>query len=281
MKKVFAGVVLPVVAAAAIIGSGFSVWFFGENEVKTSADASVEVTNLLRIGTLTMEDKGTLVLDQTAAVRKYIANNGKADKKEYNKDAAANLDDKKTNATGFEALGVHFEAQKDSKFNGRITYTSPKGEGESAGKYMDEIANVAKLKIVTTITFENGESGSLSKYLTITKGKDSDIETIENKDNVYTITWKQGVKSINLPFGNIADASLKFGYAAYNKTTHYTGLYTTSDRDTDLDKAGDTGKVLETAEPHNTKEYDQLVKDVKGTSVKIDTVATIVEDTNA
>ena len=41
MKKIFAGVVLPTLAADAVIGSGFSVWFFGENQTKVSSEASV------------------------------------------------------------------------------------------------------------------------------------------------------------------------------------------------------------------------------------------------
>ena len=79
MKKIFAGVVLPTLAAVAVIGSGFSVWFFGENQDKVSTDASIAVENMIRIGELTMkEGESILHLDQTTDVRAYILdeNNG-------------------------------------------------------------------------------------------------------------------------------------------------------------------------------------------------------------
>ena len=90
MKKIFAGIVLPTLAAAAVIGSGFSIWFFGENQDKVSTTASIEVQNLLRIGNLTADSsEGLLHLDQTADVRAKILESSLV-----NADANKNFDPK-------------------------------------------------------------------------------------------------------------------------------------------------------------------------------------------
>ena len=63
MKKIFASIVLPNLAAAAIIGSGFSVWFFGENQDKASTTASIIVENRLKIGEVYMDEGEVHVFD--------------------------------------------------------------------------------------------------------------------------------------------------------------------------------------------------------------------------
>ena len=74
MKKIFASIVLPNLAAAAIIGSGFSVWFFGENQDKASTTASIIVENRLKIGEVYMDEGEVAVLhvDQTEGVRSEL-----------------------------------------------------------------------------------------------------------------------------------------------------------------------------------------------------------------
>ena len=62
MKKIFAGIVLPTLAAAAVIGSGFSIWFFGENQDKVSTEAGIAVDNILRIGEMGKNSSAVLHL---------------------------------------------------------------------------------------------------------------------------------------------------------------------------------------------------------------------------
>lgn len=274
MKKVFAGVVLPVVAAAAVIGSGFSIWFFGENEAKVDGEASVEVTNLLRIGELEMKSAGKMVLDQTKEVRTVLANSktkGMSSVENGNGNLVNNTEatklDGKTGESGFEARGVYF-TKASGDFDGKISYTSPSSNATlGAEKYLDEIGGIAQLKIVTKITFSDE---NLAKYLTVVKGSEK-VNNASKDGLTYTIEWVHGIKEINLPVDGTA-GDITFNYADYNG--QYSSLYTETDRDADIN--GEAA-VLGTAEPHNTKEYNVLVKDVKDAKVTIETTATIVE----
>lgn len=68
MKKFLIGFVLPAITALAVVGSGFSVWAF-EKENKSEALASIEVTQLAKIGTFKQAETSVLRLDQTLAGR--------------------------------------------------------------------------------------------------------------------------------------------------------------------------------------------------------------------
>ena len=126
MKKIFASIVLPNLAAAAIIGSGFSVWFFGENQDKVSTPVSIKVENLLKIGEVYMDEGEVAVLhvDQTEGVRSELL---KAEKNGYvNNDTGKNTDGKSDfdrAAFGVEANGIYL-APKDNQtiLTGNINY---------------------------------------------------------------------------------------------------------------------------------------------------------------
>lgn len=283
MKKIFAGVVLPVVAAAAVIGSGFSIWFFGENEAQVSGDASVEVTNLLRIGKLEMKQTGKMVLDQTEKVRTLLADYRKFNSEalnnanSFNADHSASVNDK--TGANFAANGIYFTKKSaDEGFDGKIKYThsSAVTDWDENQKFFDEITNVAKVEIVSRVTI----TADLASYLDVVVGDDTKVEAVtadaEKNAHTYAFKWKDNVTEIDLPYldSTLSTGAIKFNYAAYND--QYKTIYTTSgvDRDADIES---TNAALNTAEPHNTKEYVQLVGAAKNAKVTIETTATIVE----
>lgn len=283
MKKIFAGVVLPVVAAAAVIGSGFSIWFFGENEAKVDGTASVEVTNLLRIGKLEMKQGSKMILDQTEAVRTLLADNRKSNSEKlnnansFNKDHSAAVNDK--TGTNFVANGIYFSKETASDtFDGKIKYTHfvQVTDWDENQKFFDEITNVAKVEIVTRVTITD----DLASYLDVVVGDDSKVSAVTTEEekaaHTYAFKWADSVTEIGLPYldGTLTAGAIKFNYANY--AAQYSSIYTAAsvERDADIDS---TDAALDTAEPHNTKEYVQLVGAAKNAKVTIETIATIVE----
>lgn len=65
-KKFLLGTMVPALAAAAVIGSGFSMWYFGDaNSVKANQNANKEVAQLVRAGKIAVADSFTVRFDQT------------------------------------------------------------------------------------------------------------------------------------------------------------------------------------------------------------------------
>lgn len=70
-KKLLIGTILPALAAAAVIGSGFALWVF-DGEVRTSAyqeNITNDITQLVKVGTITPADAFKIQFDQTAGNR--------------------------------------------------------------------------------------------------------------------------------------------------------------------------------------------------------------------
>ena len=274
MKKIFASIVLPNVAAAAIIGSGFSVWFFGENQDKASTTASIIVENRLRIGEVYMDEGEVAVLhvDQTKGVRSEIL---KAEKNGYvNNDAGKNADGKSDfdrAANGVEAKGIYLAPRKGvENITGNINYHRPTDQYQ--------------VELVTEFKFEGGVKDFVGMKddfnadqgtMNIANGADGGV--------VYTFTWaekpdKDYYFSGHLPVRSGEDTSggainFAFEYLPYNnqytsgkdaKRTTTTGEYA-------------AGGVMATAEPHNDAEYSEMLTKI-GTDSKliITTTATIV-----
>ena len=65
-KKFLLGTIIPALAASAVIGSGFSMWYFGDaNSVKANQNASKEVAQLVRVGKIAVADSFTVNFDQS------------------------------------------------------------------------------------------------------------------------------------------------------------------------------------------------------------------------
>lgn len=70
-KKLLIGTILPALAAAAVIGSGFALWVF-EGEVKTSTvqgNITHDITQLVKVGTIDQASAFKIQFDQTANTR--------------------------------------------------------------------------------------------------------------------------------------------------------------------------------------------------------------------
>lgn len=283
MKKIFAGVVLPTLAAVAVIGSGFSVWFFGENQDKVSTNANVAVENMIRIGNLKMDVTNMkLHLDQTKAVRDYIlgstdyvssATNGNLDKKSnYNKTAfGANT----------ASNGVYLTA--DAGFDGYIDY-------DHCG--YDLIPGVDKFEIVTTFEF----TGAIKDYVGITT-TNAELGTWTKKGEtagVFEFKWNTPdptlgggvVTKMKLPmdkFDAAGSEGFKFEYLKYDSSKHYLKGEGRSIDGIDAKRTTytDASSVMATVEPHTDAEYKKMNSDVTmsadSSKLTITTVATLVD----
>ena len=275
MKKFFAGIVLPVIAATAVIGSGFSIWFFGENQNRVSADANVEVENMVRVGNLTMKSGDlTLHLDQTKAVRNFIldpANEYVSSETNKNADGKSNYD-----ATAFgantAANGIYLT--DTTSFDGYIDY-------DQSG--YDLIPGVTKYEIVTTFKF----TGAVKSYIGVntTNEELGTWTTWDEANGVYEFKWKTtdpagnvGIEQIQLPMNSgdaAGDNGFKFEYLPYDPVKHYVGS-----ADAKRTEYAATS-LMGTVEPHNNAEYIKLRSDIKNpaetSKLSITTVATLVE----
>lgn len=264
MKKIFAGIVLPTLAAAAVIGSGFSIWFFGENQDSVSTNASLKVDNLLRIGdVVTSSDKADLHLDQTADVRTEILKASGS----YVKDATFNEDEYNNYSAKdkVSAKGIYLTSQDGADtFDGKIKYTP------SAAPKVDHLDGACKVQIVTTFTF----TGDAVKFV----GMDTTDTANGTWDptspaGTYKFTWKDGATEMNLPMNTAigTTAEFKFVYVTGNPYTEMT-----SGMD-DKRTTGYATDTMKTAEPHNDDEYNFMTEKVAAGNLTIETVATIIE----
>ena len=72
-KKLLIGTVLPLLAGAAVIGAGFSLWFFNDASVEIAqTNVSKNVTQLVEIGTITTADDFTVVFDQATRANDLV-----------------------------------------------------------------------------------------------------------------------------------------------------------------------------------------------------------------
>lgn len=275
MKKIFAGIALPTLAAVAVIGSGFSVWFFGENQDKVSTNASIEVQNLLRIGEMGKNSSAVLRLDQTNGVREKILTSDLVDKttKDGNFDKKSNFSETDF-GKGTATNGLYLVGTGTTAFDGEIKYTAP------TDGYVDSLAD-SHVEIKTTFKFEGGIANyvGMDAYNTTTGALKTGWEETDAANGLYVYTWQTETAN-TLPMltaGAVSVSTFKFAYVAYN------GQYgTLSTGEVDSNRAGATGDyaargVMATAEPHTDKEYSKMLADVKtGSSLTITTTATIV-----
>lgn len=278
MKKIFAGIVLPTLAAVAVIGSGFSVWFFGENNTAVSTNGSIKVENLLRIGDLTTDiSSADLHLDQTAAVRTEILKDTTnyvniTDKDNKNLDAKSTYN-KDAMGKDADAKGIYLtDNTTDTKATEfKISYNSP-----TAKQYFDYIKDYAKVEIKTTFTF----SANAAKYVGMDT-TDTSKWKVNTDKTTYTYTWAvtnvadKNALSKSLPLNTgTGSTDFKFVYLPYE--SQYAGV-------NGLDANRTSTSVvdaLKTAEPHTDGEYSAMVTALNDATLKIETVATIVKAGN-
>ncbi len=69
MKRTIIKGLLPLMAGVAVIGSGFSIWFFNNTNVTNTQNPTLSITKLADVGTLASPDEFKLVFDQSVAGR--------------------------------------------------------------------------------------------------------------------------------------------------------------------------------------------------------------------
>lgn len=264
MKKIFASIVLPNLAAAAIIGSGFSVWFFGENQDKVFTTASIKVENCLKINEVRMYEGEVAVLhlDQTKGVRSELLKAEKTGKSDFD-----------SGASRVKAEGIYLAPKKDVKdFNGNINYDQT-----------TNLEGTCKLELVTEFKFEGGVKDFVGMKNNF-KSEKGTMDSANSADGVvYTFKWATVPTPYNyaghLPVRSGEDTSggnaidFVFEYLEYNNQ------YTTGK---DAKRGGTEttyakGGVMATAEPHNDAEYSEMLTKIGDNSkLTITTTATIV-----
>ena len=272
MKKIFASIVLPNLAAAAIIGSGFSVWFFGENQDKASTTASIKVENCVKINEVRMYEGEVAVLhlDQTKGVRSELLKAEKTGKSDFGR-----------GAFGVEANGIYLAPKKGVKDD------TTGGEKNITNINYDQTTNLegtCKLELVTEFKFEGGVKDFVGMKNDF-KPEKGTMDTPNSADGVvvYTFKWATVPTSYNyaghLPVRSGEDTSggnaidFAFEYLEYNNQ------YTTGK---DAKRGGTEttyakGGVMATAEPHNDAEYSEMLNKIGDNSkLIITTTATIV-----
>lgn len=176
MKKFLVSIIVPSAAAIALVGSGFSVWYYGNHQVNASNSLSVEVKNVLKIGSLSGGSDGKLTFDQTSDGRKVVMNNTTDD------------------ISSTEATGLTFTLTDNE--NKTITYTSP-SDGVDSGTFgSDEV----RVEIKTKITLNE----TLAKYVTV----DTTDANMTGSGTTFTYTWAG--KQLDL------STFVTFKYASYS-----------------------------------------------------------------
>lgn len=239
MKRFLVSILVPAAAAIAVVGSGFSVWYFGDKQVSKNSSADLEVKNMLHVGTFAdMSSKFKLTLDQTEADRDQ-ALKGTTD-----------------DLAGLEKTGIKL-TNSDSTKSSTITYVKPTQENVvDQGTFG---GTDVKLVIITTFTID----ADLAKWVKVSNVTGDGI--LSSQDNVYTYTWKAKDTTSDAQTALDLVTGVTWGYVEKTATSPY-GSLATANRD-----------GFDTWEPLNAAEYSAMYAAVKGKSITISTVAKLVK----
>lgn len=255
MKRFLVSILVPAAAAIAVVGSGFSVWYFGDKQVETKTDASTGVKNMLHIGTFEgMSTNFKLHFDQTAEGRnKALKLKGIADP---STEALA----------GLEAEGI--KLTDESGISSTIKYvSSTAGNVVDSGTFgiaPDDIT--VAVKITTTFTVK----GALANWLVVNKVEGVTSTELPSEtptgtaDKVFTYAWDRSGATKQTELNLLTGIS--FGYAAI--TNQYNGK-------TDVVEAAKRAG-FPTCEPLNDAEYDVMYAAINDLTDAV-TIKTVAE----
>lgn len=177
MKKFLVGFALPAAAAIAVVGSGFSVWYFGDKE-QSENEASINVTELVKIGKFEQDQTSKIILDQTPEGRKV---NGKG------------------LGTDFEAQGIYMTGT-DANWKGTIEYVTSNSD-KVDGKVKPSIKTYIFLPkaVASYISVSAGALEETFDDFKLTAGV-ATAKTFSSSNYVrYTYTWGENATKISLP----------------------------------------------------------------------------------
>lgn len=218
MKRFLVSILVPAAAAIAVVGSGFSVWYFGDKEVKSDASASLNVENLLEAGSLNKTYVSALFklhLDQTAETRKAVIGD--------------------TNPLlGLEAKGIYLTNEDNTKIS-TVKYASPTETNRV--DHWDTGTVKAKVQVVTTVEIKE----ALANWVVATG--DASSETVTAGYVGFDYVWTDAQVKTE---GFDLLTQLSFKYADFNTTTPQ---HTTS---------ASERKGVTTCEPISSAEYANM-----------------------
>lgn len=171
-KKFLLGTIIPALAAVAVIGSGFSMWYFGDaNSVSAPQTANKNVEQLVRVGKIAAADNFTVNFDQTQL--KHAQQIGSA-------------------TTDVEATGITLKFAKNA--NTKAIYTEASNvtfDDNLAG--LDHTDDGKVYYVFTTkVTIENGLGAYVN--MDVKTGSKFEVDHVEGetteKTTVYTFTSK-------------------------------------------------------------------------------------------
>lgn len=174
-KKFLLGTIIPALAAVAVIGSGFSMWYFGDaNSVSATQTANKNVEQLVRVGKITAADNFTVNFDQTQL--KHAQQIGSA-------------------TTDVEATGITLKFAKNA--NTKAIYTEA-----SKTTFDDNLAGLDHTDddkvyyvFTTKVTIENGLGAYVN--MNVKTGSKFEVNHVEGetteKTTVYTFTSQHNV----------------------------------------------------------------------------------------
>ena len=171
-KKFLLGTIIPALAAVAVIGSGFSMWYFGDaNSVSATQTANKNVEQLVRVGKIAAADNFTVNFDQTQL--KHAQQIGSA-------------------TTDVEATGITLKFAKNA--NTKAIYTEASNvtfDDNLAG--LDHTDDGKVYYVFTTkVTIENGLGAYVN--MDVKTGSKFEVDHVEGetteKTTVYTFTSK-------------------------------------------------------------------------------------------
>ena len=197
-KKFLIGSILPVLAGAAVVGSGFSLWFFNDT-ASTNAEQGLDknVTQLVAIGSIEAADKVTITFDQ------------------------------KTRTTSLTKLPEAAGITVNPGANSKATYTSPTGDvvdivaDKTAVEFVTKIEVTKALADYLVVSYDSSTIAYVDGAYTITQTFNSNTNA---EDMVFdwtkvTIDYAEGQepadKQAYLDFKDIVDkATIKVTYSA-------------------------------------------------------------------
>ena len=215
-KKLLIGTVLPALAAAAVVGSGFALWVFNDLHVETtqSSDLSKEVTQMVKVGTITKAKDFKIVFDQTEDGRNknntlagHIIGANKVAAKGIYLDfgEGATAEDKVAKYTApaedyaiDETAGIKFNFTTTIELSETLaTFVEIKYDTtafiESAGKYTHILADNVREFNWASVTLnykENKEPSNETEYVEFRNAVNSDV-------NVIKVTYQVDITATN------------------------------------------------------------------------------------
>lgn len=173
MKKTVVKGLIPLMAGAAVIGSGFSIWFFNNTTVSDNQNLKAEITQVAGVGQFKLSDAPTLVFDQTTDGRTAISVTSNA-----------------------KAEGIHLEwAENANKVSNYLELGNENGEvhtGATQGTKQDDNeldwTTDDSVYYQMTVTIN---AGGLASYMDISY--DGDAITKDAAKGTYTKTFDKNV----------------------------------------------------------------------------------------